>query len=447
MGTLRCDCCHIHPDFNPIEIYGSQLKGYVAARNVDMNLNSGENLLTEKIRGIHDYEEPKICLNHHMETTDTVSSDRFAPSELSDASSNKSLISDSSALSLNGALINHLENHFANCKLTSSLDGMSSVALALRSDTSLRSASTGAAPLTDDAVEQFVGGGQPRRMQPIVTRGTTYFVTLTKRIGSGNYGEVYRGWMEWDSDESQEVAIKKLTKQANALDKDSTLYVDFKNELEIMKSLNHKNIVNILGYSWKPDVMIVMEYLEEGSLNYYLKFQGDKLSIMHLLIYAGDIATGMEYVSKKNIVHRDLATRNILVVDKYHVKISDFGLARTIPKEDDQYKLKTERLLPINWYAPESASDPWLFSTKSDVWSYGVTVWEIFTRATVEVPKFDMTRPTERASCFQIPDGCPSEIYRYLMTDCWNLDPNRRSNFTELKIKAKRFLEDYDQST
>ncbi|XP_063830579.1 tyrosine-protein kinase hopscotch [Ostrinia nubilalis] len=396
---------------------------------------------------IHEYEEPKICLNHPMDTTDTVSSDRFAPSELSDASSNKSLISDSSAPSLNGTLVNHFENHFPNNnKLASSLEGMSSVALALRSSSSLRSASA-SAPLADDPGEQFVAGGQPRRMQPIVTRGSTYFVTLTKRIGSGNYGEVYRGWMEWDTDERLEVAIKKLTKQAHAIDKDSTLYIDFKNELEIMKSLNHNNIVNILGYSWKPDVMIVMEYLEEGSLNYYLKFQGDKLSITHLLIYARDIATGMEYVSRKNIVHRDLATRNILVVDKYHVKISDFGLARAIPKDDDKYKLKTERLLPINWYAPESASDPWMFSTKSDVWSFGVTAWEIFTRATQEVPKFDMTRPKERASCFQIPDDCPSEIYRYLMTDCWNLEPNRRPTFTELKIKAKRFLEDYDQGT
>ncbi|XP_028167913.1 fibroblast growth factor receptor 1-A-like [Ostrinia furnacalis] len=396
---------------------------------------------------IHEYEEPKICLNHPMDTTDTVSSDRFAPSELSDASSNKSLISDSSAPSLNGTLVNHFENHFPNNnKLASSLEGMSSVALALHSSSSLRSASA-RAPLADDPGEQFVAGGQPRRMQPIVTRGSTYFVTLTKRIGSGNYGEVYRGWMEWDTDERLEVAIKKLTKQAHAIDKDSTLYIDFKNELEIMKSLNHNNIVNILGYSWKPDVMIVMEYLEEGSLNYYLKFQGDKLSITHLLIYARDIATGMEYVSRKNIVHRDLATRNILVVDKYHVKISDFGLARAIPKDDDKYKLKTERLLPINWYAPESASDPWMFSTKSDVWSFGVTAWEIFTRATQEVPKFDMTRPKERASCFQIPDDCPSEIYRYLMTDCWNLEPNRRPTFTELKIKAKRFLEDYDQGT
>ncbi|KAL4719969.1 hypothetical protein ACJJTC_007107 [Scirpophaga incertulas] len=182
---------------------------------------------------IHEYEEPKICLNHHIDNTDTISSDRFTPSELSDAGSNKSLISHVSALSLNGTLVN-FENHFPSKNGKVSRSAGSSRASSQRAlAAAVAAAAATRAPLADDAAELFVGGGRPRRMQPIVTRGTTYFVTLAKRIGSGNYGEVYRGWMEWDSDERQEVAIKKLTR--HVADRDTTLMRDFRNEFEIMK--------------------------------------------------------------------------------------------------------------------------------------------------------------------------------------------------------------------
>lgn len=397
---------------------------------------------------IHEYEEPKISLEH-MEHAETVSSDRFIPSELSDAGSNKSLISDSSVLSMNGTMSDQYDNPFADNKSSNSLESMNGLPYGLRHElrAELRSRNSGsvcAARALDDDLDGDAAPA-PRLMESIVSQGKTYLVTLTKKIGSGNYGHVFKGWMERDNQESQrrEVAVKKLTRQAS--ERNGTLYEDFKNELEIMKSLQHINIVEILGYSWDhgSDVLIVMEYLEEGSLNYYLKFQGDKLRISHLLKYARDIATGMDHVSAKNVVHRDLATRNILVVNKYHVKISDFGLARIIPKEENAYRLKTERLLPINWYAPESAVEPWHFSTKSDVWSYGVTAWEIFTRARQEVPKFNPERPRERASCFQIPEGCPSEIFRHLMKDCWNLDPTLRPKFIDLVHMCKRFMDEY----
>ncbi|KAG6456774.1 hypothetical protein O3G_MSEX009942 [Manduca sexta] len=395
----------------------------------------------------HHYEEPKIALGY--DHPDTVSSDRFIPSELSDAGSNKSLISDNSVLSMNGTMSDQYDNPFADNKSSNSLESMNALAYALRNEMSSGRSSSlagGAGALAgDDALGLDDAWTAPRLMESIVSQGKTYLVTITKKIGSGNYGHVFKGWMERDNQESQrkEVAVKKLTRQA--AERNGTLYEDFKNELEIMKSLQHINIVEILGYSWDhgSDVLIVMEYLEEGSLNYYLKFQGDKLRISHLLKYCKDIATGMDHVSAKNMVHRDLATRNILVVNKYHVKISDFGLARIIPKEESAYRLKTERLLPINWYAPESAVEPWHFSTKSDVWSYGVTAWEIFTRARQEVPKFDVERPRERASCFQIPDGCPSEIFRHLMKDCWHLDPNLRPKFIDLIHTCKRFMAEY----
>ncbi|KAH9642501.1 hypothetical protein HF086_008911 [Spodoptera exigua] len=339
---------------------------------------------------IHEYEEPKISLEH-MEHAETVSSDRFIPSELSDAGSNKSLISDSSVLSMNGTMSDQYDNPFADNKSSNSLESMNGLPYGLRNSlrNELRSRNSGSAcgaRALDDDLDADTAPA-PRLMESIVSQGKTYLVTLTKKIGSGNYGHVFKGWMERDNQESQrrEVAVKKLTRQAS--ERNGTLYEDFKNELEIMK--------------------------------------------------------GMDHVSAKNVVHRDLATRNILVVNKYHVKISDFGLARIIPKEENAYRLKTERLLPINWYAPESAVEPWHFSTKSDVWSYGVTAWEIFTRARQEVPKFNPERPRERASCFQIPEGCPSEIFRHLMKDCWNLDPTLRPKFIDLVHMCKRFMDEY----
>ncbi|CAH2267020.1 jg6719 [Pararge aegeria aegeria] len=407
----------------------------------DMN-----HMLHREYMPLHEYEEPKISLDH-MEHAETVSSDRFIPSE-SDAGSNKSLISmDSSAASMNGTLSDQYDNPFADNKSSNSLESMNALTYALRNEmlASRNSRSSACGVGGADTPDDYTALAAPRLMESIVSQGKTYLVTITKKIGSGNYGHVFKGWMERDNQESQrkEVAIKKLTRQES--ERNGSLYEDFKNELEIMKSLQHINIVEILGYSWDhgSDVLIVMEYLEEGSLNYYLKFQGDKLRISHLIKYAKDIATGMDHVSAKNVVHRDLATRNILVVNKYHVKISDFGLARIIPKEESAYRIKTERLLPINWYAPESAVKPYHFSTMSDVWSFGVTAWEIFTRARHEVPKFDVERPRDRASCFQIPEGCPSEIFRHLMKDCWSLDPNMRPKFIDLVHMCKRFMDEY----
>ncbi|XP_053614576.1 tyrosine-protein kinase hopscotch [Plodia interpunctella] len=387
----------------------------------------------------HEYEQPK--LTSLLAHKDTVASDRYM-AEQSDAGSNKSLISDHSASSMNGIIPRHFDNKFA---MESLVNG--------NGDLELDMEFGGGLCWDADEVAGHPDHDKPWPMQSIESaQGTTYLVSWNKKIGGGSYGEVYKGWMcaEGDKNESQTVvAVKKLTHQKSG--KNGSLYDDFENELKIMQSLKHENIVKILGYSLdhsssEPSVFIVMEYLEESSLNNYLKFQREKLHIWHLLKYATDIATGMEYVASQKIVHRDLATRNILVLHMTHVKISDFGLARAI-SERDAYRVRTPRLLPINWYAPESATHPWLFSTKSDVWSYGVTAWEIFSRVRTEVPKFDVKRPTERAACFQIPDECPSEVFRALMTDCWTLKPESRPTFTDLRQRCLRFMDEYKQSS
>lgn len=395
---------------------------------------------------VHIYEEPKISLNT-IDNEETVSSTMFLPTEiLSDVASNKSLISsvNSSIPSMNGTSISdQYDNHIFSERLGSSESLSAFMFSHPPSSRMLPPAGASPRPSSPQDHDEF---HKPHVMENIVSQGKTYNVTLTSfKLGCGYYGRVFRGIMERESKaaESREVAVKILSRSP---DNNDSFFDDFKNEFEIMKSLQHPNIIEILGYSMDEcgtDVRIYMEYMEQGSLNNYLKFTKE-LTISHLLKYCLDIATGMDHISAKNIIHRDLATRNILVQNIHHVKITDFGLARVMPKEEDSYKVRSKnKALPMNWSAPEAAVKPFHFSTKSDVWSYGVTVWEIFTRSLVDVPPFDIDRPAERASSFQIPDECPSEVYRYLMKDCWDLSPAKRPSFIDLVHKCKGLIPDY----
>ncbi|XP_067002399.1 tyrosine-protein kinase hopscotch [Anabrus simplex] len=260
-------------------------------------------------------------------------------------------------------------------------------------------------------------------------------VVLQGRIGQGFYGEVFRGTLEKGNDtEPKLVAVKKL--KTNSI---GTSLQDFEREISIMTKLKHPNIVEIKGVIQEPETSLVMEFVQHGSLQSYLKIHRETLEQQHLLKFALDVARGMEYLGQQNIVHRDLAARNILVANEHHVKISDFGLAQFMGN-NGYYILKTSRELPIKWYAPESLRDG-KFSPCSDVWSYGVTLYEMFSFGedpclpaynNDEHDQSKLLEAIERGARLPCPATCPQMIYVRLMCPCWQAKTHERPSFTEL---------------
>ncbi|XP_042144790.1 tyrosine-protein kinase JAK2 [Ixodes scapularis] len=257
-----------------------------------------------------------------------------------------------------------------------------------------------------------------------------------KPLGQGFFGEVYAASLKkWAGLQEEVVAVKCMRKSSllELFQSESGLR-DLQREIEIMKNLRHPNIVEIKGLVEEPEMMLVMEFLEMGSLLTYLQTYQTKVSHPQLVKYSEDIANGMEYLEEKHIVHRDLAARNILVASKDLVKISDFGLAQFTVGH--YYYIHTQnRKLPMKWYAPESILYG-KFSTKSDVWSYGVTLWEMFSYGEDPVIQ-DVTQENLGAELLDgkrlpCPPGCPTDIYR-LMQLCWTTDSHQRPGFAQVK--------------
>ncbi|XP_051167397.1 tyrosine-protein kinase hopscotch [Leptopilina boulardi] len=294
------------------------------------------------------------------------------------------------------------------------------------------------------------------QMQGIFELTSDCNVILQGKIGQGFYGEVYRGTLEKENSkdaEPQRVAVKKLKMRSVEAD-----LRDFEREISIMKTLKHPNVVEILGVISEPDVCLVMEFLKHGSLQSYLAINHEVLKEKKLLHFALDISTGMEYLGQKSIVHRDLAARNILVADENRVKISDFGLAQVMGK-NDYYILQTDRDLPIKWYAPESLRDG-KFSPRSDVWSFGVTLFEMFSfgedpklpdesigqnkheggKSSEEEGSAELLAALEKGMRLPCPPKCPAEIYARLMNPCWAWDSHNRPDFLTLCNEIKDLI-------
>ncbi|XP_016385297.1 tyrosine-protein kinase CSK-like [Sinocyclocheilus rhinocerous] len=206
-------------------------------------------------------------------------------------------------------------------------------------------------------------------------------------------------------------------------------------EASVMTQLRHTNLVQLLGVivEEQGSLCIVTEYMTKGSLVDYLRSRGRTvLGGECLLKFSLDVCEAMEYLEANNFVHRDLAARNVLVSDDNIAKVSDFGLTKEASSTQDTAKL------PVKWTSPEALREK-RFSTKSDVWSYGVLLWEIYSFGRVPYPRIplkEVVPRVEKGYKMEAPDGCPAAVYD-LMKQCWTLDPAGRPSFRLLREKLQ----------
>ncbi|XP_026157469.1 protein-tyrosine kinase 2-beta-like isoform X2 [Mastacembelus armatus] len=250
-------------------------------------------------------------------------------------------------------------------------------------------------------------------------------VVVGRILGEGFFGEVHDGVYKSPTGERIRVAVKTC-KDCSADVKEK-----FLSEAGLMKNLDHPHIVRLIGVTEVDPVWIVMELYEHGELGKYLVEQKYTLTIATLTLYCLQICKALAYLEGLNMVHRDIAVRNVLVASPECVKLGDFGLSRYID-EQEYYKASISRL-PIKWMAPESINFR-RFTTASDVWMFGVCVWEIFSSA--QQPFFwlengQVISQLESGVRLPIPQLCPPIIYS-LLTRCWTFEPQARPSFSQL---------------
>jgi len=248
-------------------------------------------------------------------------------------------------------------------------------------------------------------------------------IIIKEHLGEGAFGEVYRG--EWSG---VSVALKKLRNEDDLN--------TFENEANILQQCRHPCITQYLGIYTNSGVKyIVTEYLSHGSLDVLLRKENTRISHDDLLVLAIDAANGMSFLEKKRILHRDLAARNVLVTTrdgKYHAKIADFGLTRALGNDKDYYSA-TDPRIPVKWSAVEVMSSR-KFSTASDVWSFGVTLWEMYSYGGIPYPGLSNIQCMDQVSSgyrMPPPPNCPEEISSVIML-CWKDDLKKRPSFAAI---------------
>ena len=281
-------------------------------------------------------------------------------------------------------------------------------------------------------------------------------IKKVKTIGTGYFGKVYLADtvnlshkdLRLGDSEDKSKAIRVAVKQLKS-DPSSQAIEAFEKELKFMSTLDHENVIRVLGSCKGATTFVMMEYMENGDLNQYLvnfdnivqetEDTGDmSIRAYTLTKMAAEIANGMKYLSSKNFIHRDLATRNCLVGKDMRVKIADFGMSRNL-YQSHYYVLKGHAILPVRWMAKECFYGK--FSTKTDVWAFGVTMWEIFTLAK-DIPYEDMrdeelledaTSDNNGRTLLAKPANCLGSVYDVMLM-CWKEQAKDRPGFDILHL-------------
>uniref|UniRef100_A0A8D3BNM8 Receptor protein-tyrosine kinase n=1 Tax=Scophthalmus maximus TaxID=52904 RepID=A0A8D3BNM8_SCOMX len=291
--------------------------------------------------------------------------------------------------------------------------------------------------LETELVEPLTPSGTaPNQAQLRILKETE--LKRVKILGSGAFGTVYKGiWVPEGETVKIPVAIKILNETTGP-----KANVEFMDEALIMASMEHPHLVRLLGVCLSPTIQLVTQLMPHGCLLDYVHEHKDNIGSQLLLNWCVQIAKGMMYLEERRLVHRDLAARNVLVKSPNHIKITDFGLARLLDADEKEYNADGGKM-PIKWMALECIHYR-KFTHQSDVWSYGVTIWELMTfggKPYDGIPTREIPDILEKGERLPQPPICTIDVYM-VMVKCWMIDADSRPKFKELAAEFCRMARD-----
>ncbi|NXI24878.1 KSYK kinase, partial [Sterrhoptilus dennistouni] len=256
-------------------------------------------------------------------------------------------------------------------------------------------------------------------------------------LGSGNFGTVKKGFYKMKKG-AKPVAVKILKNESN----DPAIKDELLREANVMQQLDNPYIVRMIGICEAEAWMLVMEMAELGPLNKFLQ-KNRHVTEKNITELVHQVSMGMKYLEENNFVHRDLAARNVLLVTQHYAKISDFGLSKALSADENYYKAQSHGKWPVKWYAPECMNF-YKFSSKSDVWSFGVLMWEAFSYGQKPYKGMkggEVAQMIERGERMERPEVCPTEVYS-LMKLCWTYNVEDRPGFVAVEMRLRNYYYD-----
>ncbi|XP_062455578.1 tyrosine-protein kinase SYK isoform X2 [Rhea pennata] len=278
----------------------------------------------------------------------------------------------------------------------------------------------------------------PDEMRPKnVTLDRNLLTLEDGELGSGNFGTVKKGFYKMKKG-AKPVAVKILKNESN----DPAIKDELLREANVMQQLDNPYIVRMIGICEAEAWMLVMEMAELGPLNKFLQKNRD-VTEKNITELVHQVSMGMKYLEENNFVHRDLAARNVLLVTQHYAKISDFGLSKALSADESYYKAQSHGKWPVKWYAPECMNF-YKFSSKSDVWSFGVLMWEAFSYGQKPYKGMkggEVAQMIERGERMERPEACPTEVYN-LMKLCWTYNIDDRPGFVAVELRLRNYYYD-----